>query len=451
MEVRIRTDPLRFLGGVLTGLAFYFPILAPFSFLSLLPLYFGRGLRDYLVYGFGFSLGATFPLLKAALIIAEVGAGNLPIYYLIAAFGGLLLYLSVVFGFALYQFGLTWLLNRFVRFLPLSYTLVELVRERFFFDEMPYFLLGHLWGYFGFLNLSYRWFPVWFFTFLTLSVSYLLYLGYKRAGWKTFFLPYIPFLLLGITSYLALRKVSYTLPNFPITVIQPFFKQNDKLENQKLLLPYLELLLVKAPKEGLTVLPETVLDYGENPEEFVKTFSDRDLLFGVQRLTYDERRKEVLALNEVILAEHGKIKGVYIKNYPVPFGEYTPKGFNLLGKLFHYFEGVDYAFGRGFKTFDYRGFRISPLVCNEVFYLPDLKGELITVHSNDAWFFGPFVNYHRLLAKIEAIKTSKVVLFVNNNGGSALILPDGVVYGCGDRRVCSLVYQTAKEVSEEGK
>jgi len=425
-------------GGLASGVLFYLPPLAPFVFLTLLPLlWFGR-LKEHLTFGLGFSLGALFPLLKAALLIATDGAPHflLPLY----AAGGLLLFLAVAVAFALLQFGGTWALNRLLRFYPLSFTLVEFLRAKFLFNGLPYFLLGHLWGYFPFFNLAYGVFPVYLFTLAVLLISYLIKRGAEKPSLTRAVLPYLLLIPLGLTSYLHLKGLNYKLPEIPLVVVQPFLSQADKLKNQSLLLPYLELLVLKTPPRTLVVLPETTLDYRQSPDDFVAAFPDRDFLMGVQRLKYDLKAQKLVALNEVILAVGGRVADRYVKKFLVPFGEYTPAGFSLLARLFPYFGGIDYAAGKNFKTFNYKGVKISPLICNEVFFLPPLKGDLIAVHTNDAWFFKPFVTYHRLVAKIEAIKTSKVVIFANNDGGSALLLPDGREVNCKNLRVCPLLY-----------
>lgn len=417
-----------FLAGCLTGITFYVPFLAPLIFLFLLPLYgTNKEPKHFLTFGLGFFTAAMLPLVKAFALITL----SPPLTVLLFALTVTLL--------SLLQFGGSYLLDKLVRFLPLSFTLVEFLREKFLFDGAPYFLIGHLWGYIPFFNLAYCCIPAEGFTFLVFLISYLLYKFWKSERWPYMLVLYGLLTLLGVIAFSRVTASVY-VPDISLTVVQPFFKQTDKLEDQRKLIPYLEFLIVQTPKEGLIVLPETVLDYRDNPFLFAEAFPDRDFLMGVQRLRYNSTAGKIEALNEVLLIEKGQIVDRYVKRYLVPFGEYTPQGLHWLARFIPYLAGVDYARGQGFKTFDYKGIKIAPLICNEIFFLPQLeKADLITVLSNDAWFFSPFITYHRLLAKIEAIKTGRVVVFANNNGGSGIFLPNGGEYDCKNHPICSVI------------
>jgi apolipoprotein N-acyltransferase len=403
--------------GFLGGLSFYYPAAVPLLLAGLRLAYGNYG--RFLLFGLGFWLGALLPVFKALLLL--FGAFDFALMFFSAAAAAL----------SLLQFGVAAALRRFL--LPswgLSAAAAELLRANLV--PLPYFLLGHLWIYLPTFGFVYKEAPFWF-----LSASVWILAERTRGGLKTIKTIWVA-LFLGFTLLGFLQSDKNFTAGEVLYVIQPFEPQGVKLTRPELFIPYLEYLISLTPKGAPVFLPETVLPYGVSPKGFAKAFEDKTLVVGVQRLIYDFEGGRFFFLNEALLLKNGTIAGVYTKRFLLPFGEYTPKLFKPLGKLVPYLSEPDYKAGNKPVVWRVQSFTLSPLICNEIFFFPKAGGKVVAVLANDGWFYSPFIKYHRAVAQIYALKTQKVVLFVNNNGESALITPTGRVESCKNLRVCKL-------------
>ncbi len=405
--------PLGFLGG----LSFYYPVAVPFLLAGLRLAYGNYG--RFLLFGCGFWLGALLPVFKALLL-------------LFGSFGfALMFFFAAAAALSLLQFGVAAALRRFL--LPswgLSAAVAELLRANLV--PLPYFLLGHLWVYLSPFGFAYKEAPFWF-----LSASVWILAEKTQGIWRALKTLWVS-LLLGFTLSGFLQSGETFSSGVSLYVVQPFEPQGVKLTRPELLIPYLEYLISLTPKGAVVFLPETVLPYGVSPKGFAKAFGDKTLVVGVQKLIYDFEGGRFFFLNEALLLKNGTVAGVYTKRFLLPFGEYTPKLFKSLGKLIPYLSEPDYKAGNKPVVWEVQSFTLSPLICNEIFFFPKVGGKVVAVLANDGWFYSPFIKYHRAVAQIYASKTQKVVLFVNNNGGSALITPTGRVESCKNLRVCKL-------------
>lgn len=137
--------------------------------------------------------------------------------------------------------------------------------------------------------------------------------------------------------------------------------------------------------------------------------------------------------NAVIAVGEGT--GIYLKRRLVPFGEYMPLG--LLHKLFTSLDIPMSDFVPSTippKALDINGTKISVFICYEITYVeqvlrstsPD-TGIILTV-SNDAWFGHSVAQaQHLQAAAMRALEMGRPVLFVSNDGITAIIGPDGKI------------------------
>ncbi len=403
--------------GFFCGLSAYFPPLA-----LALPVYLRilvkASKRGKFLFGLGFSLGVFLPAFRAF----HLTVGNL--YLSLLTFG------VAVFSFALLQFFLPSLFEKPLRSYALPFFLVELLRSHLLFNGFPYFHLSD-----GFLQL----FPqgvkllsptLWDF----LLLSPVEFFALKKLSEFGMLLSLVAVILSVSTFGVNSAKVNV---KGAFSVVQPFLSWEDKEKHQEFLKLYSTLLATETQKP-LVFFPETTFNtLSFDLREFSETFPKKTFVVGAK--FWEFGGEKVRLYNAAIFLKSGEVLGIYRKVKPLPFGEYTPEGFGFLAKLVPYLGGVDYSAGKGFKVFNLRGLKIFPLICNEVFFLPDPKGaDLVVVLANTWWFSEPFKNLQRLYAKLEAIRYGVPVLFVNNAGGSALFLPNGEVEECGKGRVCNL-------------
>jgi len=403
--------------GAVAALSFY---CTPLSFLIsflFIPLFVYKTLVDFLIFGFFFSLFAFLPLFKAFLLVTQ------------SWFLALLGFLLAVFAFSVYQFGTSYLLVRLKLPLFIAYPLVELSRVFIPFDGFPLFNLGEVLANIPLLKFSIHPLTVYGASFLILLTNFLTLKLIKRE-----LKPIFVFLFgIGVLTISLLGR--YTLNYQPLkgkefVIVQPFWQEEDQLKEEKKLLPYKILLLTRAAKLGNTILlPESFLGFKDFLNLFGWAFKDKTLLVGKNSVTFEGNK--IYALNEVIYLSKGTLKDFYTKRKLVPFGEYTPNLLKFLEKFVPYLAGADYKPGKGVKIFSVNGLRLLPLICGEVFYPLEVpqKVDLVAVFANDAWFYPLFAKYHLLKVKAQAVETGKSFLFINSNGYSGLVLPNGTYIG----------------------
>ncbi|NPB05624.1 MAG: apolipoprotein N-acyltransferase [Aquificae bacterium] len=400
--------------ALLAASSLYFEPLWFLAFFGFLPLFLKTSLRERLLFGLFFSAAVAFPLFKAFLLVSP------------SFLWAVLLFSATVVFLTVYQFGLSHLLSRLGLFFPLAYALVELLRLFFPFGGFPIGVVGYAPVDAPFLRHSVGLLTPYGATLLVLTFNYLLAVGIKE---KSFRPPLAGLAFLAAVSAVGfLRQASGPPAGVRVALVQPFWDQRDKLENPNSLLPYKVYLTELALKRAKVVfLPEGFLEPSDRPGEFFKAFAEGTLLVGANRLVYDFERGEFFARNAVFFAEGGRLAGVYLKRKLVPFGEFLPKDLSFLSAAVPYLGGADYRPGRSSAVFELKGIKLQPLICNEAFYpfLVERRAEAVAVFANDAWFYPPFSVYHLKAVKALALLWKKPVLFVNSDGLSGAVRPDG--------------------------
>ena len=418
--------------ALLLALSFNYQPLWFLSFFALLPLFAVERLGIFFLYGLVFYLAMYFPLLKANYLITQ------------SWFLSIVLLMVFVLSLTLLQFGVSYIFNRFIRFLPLSFVLVEILRLYVPFDGYPFDYLGSLAANIPTLGLSLHYITVFGWSFVILTINWLVYKILKENERKKYLLG-LAFLLLflGILGLIRLESYKYQPSHLKVAVIQPFIPQKDKLKNSLYTLPYLVYLVNQVPKDvDLILLPETTFEEIDKYDQFFKAFKDRNFIVGVSHIIFDFDRLQLYAQNQALLVVHGKVKQVYVKRFLVPFGEYTPSYFGWLGKLIPYLDNIDYRAGDRDVIFNFRNIFFLPRICFEIAYPQRISPlvDYIVNLTNDAWFYGSWIiKRHLLQAKVRAIETGRPVIFVNNNGFSGILTPLGQYIGNPNRKI--LIFQ----------
>ncbi|HID79964.1 MAG TPA: apolipoprotein N-acyltransferase [Aquifex aeolicus] len=409
--------------AILGVLPFYCEYLWFLEFFAFLPLLVNPGFKNFLLFGLVFASLLYMPFLKAFYLTADG--------WLWAA----LTFAVFILTFILFQFGASYLLTRMGVPFPLSYTAVEVLRLFVPFGGFPYEYLGKVLVNAPFLGLSLHYLTVFGGTLFILTVNWLLYktLEQWESRGKRYILTLLGIFLIPLLLAFA-YKLELQIPRYGLKValVQPFLFQSDKLTNGVFVKLYTTYLVWQTPKSAdLVLLPETCISSEGGIYQFAKAFRDKNLLFGALWVFYDFSKADLFAQNLVLLTLKGKIEGIYAKRFLVPFGEYTPKGFSFLVKFFPYLNAPEYLAGKKDTIFTFGGIKLYPLICNEVYF--PLWGErdfhIGVVLSNDAWFSPIFAKRHLWEVKLRAIETGRVFIFVNNNGFSGVVYPNGSYIG----------------------
>lgn len=129
----------------------------------------------------------------------------------------------------------------------------------------------------------------------------------------------------------------------------------------------------------------------------------------------------------------GKGEGVYTKHRLVPFGEYIPMK-KYLGRLLDFLEVPMSDFVPGVKApqpITANGARIATFVCYEIAFPEQVVSRdgsinMILTVSNDAWFGSSIAQpQHLQIARMRALEMGRPVLFVANDGITAIINAKG--------------------------
>lgn len=139
----------------------------------------------------------------------------------------------------------------------------------------------------------------------------------------------------------------------------------------------------------------------------------------------------------------------YIKNAPVPFGEFIPFR-SLLTKFIQRYERVprDFAHGQEAGIFTINNVILGDLICFEVAVdrvvneIVDQGAEIILVQTNNATYANTALPQQQLnIERMRAIENNRAVVVAATTGISASIAPDGsVVDILNDGEVGSFVY-----------
>ena len=279
-------------------------------------------------------------------------------------------------------------------------------------------------------------------SFLIVAINMMLYFYIKNKDKKYLVISAIVILSLLFYGLLRVIKFSgeYGDRKITIGVIQPNIEQQKKWRGN-----YAAAILNTLRKNAyyfadknadIIVYPETVLprrlEESEDVKKMMRDASRFAKLTLIGGMSEENRRK----YNSVfILSQNGQIIGKYKKRHLVIFGEYLPfRG--LLPKFFKSLSSINSTGELSEETelevFKFNDVTLGINVCSERYY-PDLSRNLVlkganilTNHTNDAWFFDMATPYQNFAMNIfRAVETRKNVIVAANTGVSAIINSNG--------------------------
>lgn len=322
-------------------------------------------------------------------------------------------------------------------FPPLSFTAMEAIR-----NLGP---IGFPWGdlavsQWKFLPIlqSASLFGSLFITFLILMFNTLIFYALRNKSWKP---ALTGILMVGLFAAFGMIRMQKPLPHSKITVsvLQTNDLQSIKWGGESLpaVLSEMDTLVQSASKEksDFVLFPETAIPGYLNDDPKLQQLV---LSWGAQLqkpMTVGTfGRLEGQPQNEIELAFPDGSRPVhYDKIKLVPFGEYLPLFFKPLRGHWRALDPiVDLKPGETFTVFTLPQARFSTMICFESMFgwigrRFVLNGsELLTVATNDAWFFGTLAQeHHAAMSILRGIETGRSVIQAGNTGISLFSDPYG--------------------------
>lgn len=186
--------------------------------------------------------------------------------------------------------------------------------------------------------------------------------------------------------------------------------------------------LIIWPEAAIPMTLQNAADYIDRLNDEAKT-SGSSLILGIPVEASDQSgfRNAIVTL--------GKYNTAYLKRHLVPFGEYIPLA-NLFSTTFQFMKipVPDMQAGNFYqKPLRVNDLKLLPSICYEIAF-PELTRNLdksinmILVVTNDAWFGNSNAEpQHLQIAAMRALEFHKPVLFVSNDGITAVINADGQI------------------------
>lgn len=279
---------------------------------------------------------------------------------------------------------------------------------------------------------------------------------YKQKDFKSLYLNLFALTIIWIVGGLC-SLIPWTIPQGkPLTValVQGNIPQTIKWSPEQLqfsLDTYTNMTKPLWGKSDIIIWPETAVPLPlQNAESFINELDDKaqashsTLILGIPIRTPDD----MSYFNSIITL--GANRGVYSKRHLVPFGEYTPFS-NVSTKLLKFMDipMSEMQAGRlNQPPLFVNNTKILPSICYEIAF-PDLTRSwdksigLLLVLTNDAWFGHSNAEpQHLQMAAMRALEFHKPVLFVSNDGITAIINPNGQIETSAPQRKAAVLTGT---------
>ncbi len=330
---------------------------------------------------------------------------------------------------------------------PSLWVLSEWLRE-FLFSGFPWLYIGYtsIDNFFvnGFIPIS-GIFGMSFIIILLSSSTLELFKNIKRFNLSSLILCNLLILLICISN-IFLIKVNWTTPTseIDIVVVQPNIGIKEKWTSQgrrestdimgRLLIKESSRLIDKSDTPKLFFFPEVFLPgQFSNFAFYLKPFLTltEKANIGVVAGTLSKTDENSKIYNSLI--SFGNLKGTYLKEKLVPFGEYVPYSFFNYFFNFFNFSRPEVSAGKNNEIIIGDGYSIFASICYEVafqdlFYKYAPQSNLLFSASNDAWFgetIGP--HQHLQIARYRAAENRKPLIRSTTSGISAVVDEKGSI------------------------
>ena len=451
-QLKLKYFSLSLLSAILTALSFqkfnlfYF---AWFSFLPLLYCIFNSDVKKSFIYGF---ITGFFCYVISMFWMFVFLYDNLNSYFACFVVSCLLFtYLSLYFSIwaATLSFIQKKLKSYFciILFSATSWVMFEFIRT--------YLLTGFPWNLLAYGQVCFL--PViqiaditgvYGISFLIIVINTLLYIvlfdnknfsrisSLKIYDYKNFSMLFFITLIIAVFCYgfFKLNKFNVNYGNeITVGVIQPNidqYKKWDEKYKQEIINGLDENIKYFKDKVEIIIYPESVLPGYLQIDNDIKKLVERNLknanlhLIGANSIDIENNK----IYNSVFAVDKDGNMNLHHKNHLVVFGEYIPFR-NILSKFFGVLNSLgDFSKSTVMNVFKYDKISVGSTICSENFF-PNLTrnlvkngANLLTNHTNDAWFGNSAAPYQHFVMNIfRAVETRKNVVVCANSGISAVI------------------------------
>jgi|GEM_PF-4014440 len=401
-----------------------------------------------IIFCFGFIYLFTISEKKLCFFLIGFISKLIACYWLsstVSNFGGFSLFLAILI-LLLYSAasGIFFLIIRYLYIRNKNLFLIPIfwfITERIFPDLFPW-NLSHGLYYFNIQIQAVDIFGTNFLSLILLYFTIFIFLAFKEKNFK---LIIIPIVLLSLNSFYGLKKIKYFNTLTPLENAY-IIQANVSIDNKSNIsffndntFKYLELTdqISDSEKSGLILWPESVMMNWINLDNQDKTPLPNlspNFNFLIGALTYKQRGANIFKYNSILSLENQKIVNSYHKEILMPFGEYMPfsNSFPILNNLNP--QIPNFNKGLNNKLSNFNNYKLASLICYEDL-IPKLASkytklgaQVLTSHSNDAWFGdSPAAKQHNLIASFRAIENRRWFLRSTNSGFSAVINPNGKI------------------------
>ncbi|MDD5022504.1 MAG: apolipoprotein N-acyltransferase [Endomicrobiaceae bacterium] len=275
-------------------------------------------------------------------------------------------------------------------------------------------------------------------SFLIILINMFLYFWLKNKNKKYLFSAIVIIAVLLIYGFFRMYKFDTQYgEKITVGIVQPNIEQYKKWDknhkNNIIKTLYVNAQFFNGKQVDIILYPETVLprmlEEDEGVQQLVRAISENAQLNLIGGMSVFNNK----IYNTIFLvSQNGEIINKYKKNHPVIFGEYIPFRF-MLSKLLTSLNVTGYIdTGKNIQTFKFNEIVLGINICSENLFpyfsrrLVLQGANILTNHTNDAWFLDMATPYQHFGMNIfRAVENRKNVIVSANTGISAVIDSSG--------------------------
>lgn len=267
------------------------------------------------------------------------------------------------------------------------------------------------------------------------------FIQFKKKEYKALYFSLLAFVAIWVTGTL-LSLIPWTRPDgkpLSVSLVQGNIPQSIKWSSQHLQLSFDTYEQLTEPlwgKDKLIIWPESAIPLPlREAQSFIDAMNEKAKASGAHLILGIPIQAAGKGAYYNAVISLGNKQQVYLKRRLVPFGEYTPLS-NLFSNLLKFMDVPmsDLIPGKPDQPPITLGDnKILTAICYEIGYpelvhFRDKSISLVLTVTNDAWFGESNAEaQHLQMAQMRALELARPVVFVSNDGITAIINPEGKI------------------------